>query len=98
MNVIILDDLKLAIQKNEDLSSKLSRAIVPEGLIDFDTLTAEEFFSVGLTLYYKARTPGIYEQGYFWKTDNNGLKAIVGFTYNPDGLFITALGGIEGLI
>jgi len=44
MNVVTLEDLKLAIKKNEDLSDKLARAQIPEELIDFDTLTVEEFF------------------------------------------------------
>jgi len=98
MNVVTLEDLKLAIRKNEDLSEKLAKAPIPEELIDFDALTVEEFFSLGLTLYWKAQTKGVYEQGYFWKTDNNGLQAIVGFAHSPDGLFITALGGTEGLM
>jgi len=95
MNVLTLADLKLAIKSNEDLSEKLSRATVPAGPIDFDTLTVDEFFSVGLTLYYKSQVDA-YEQGYFWKANNNGLTAIVGFTHNPNGLFITTLGGVEG--
>ena len=64
MNVVTLADLKLAIETKEDLSKKFAQAVAPTELIDFDTLSVSEFFSVGLTLYYKSQT-NAYEQGYF---------------------------------
>jgi len=98
MNVITLEDLRLAIRKNEDISNKLARAQLSDELIDFDSLTVEEFFSVGLALYWKSRTEGVYERGYFWKTENSGLKALVGFAHTQDGLFITTLTGTNGFM
>jgi len=96
MSVITLEDLRLAIINNEDISSKLAKTSLPEEQIDFDSLTIEEFFSVGLALYWKAHTEGTYEKGYFWKAGDNGLKALVGFTHTRDGLFITTLTGTDG--
>jgi len=98
MIVITLEDLKLAIRKNEDISNKLAKVQLSDEPIDFDSLTIEEFFSVGLALYWKSRTEGVYERGYFWKTENNGLKALVGFTHTQDGLFITTLTGTDWLM
>jgi len=96
MSVITLEDLKLAKRKNEDISNKLAKVQLSDEPIDFDLLTIEEFFSFRLALYWKSRTEGVYEQGYFWKAENSGLKALVGFTHTRNGLFITTLTGTDG--
>jgi len=98
MSILTLEDLRLAIIKDEDISSKVAKIPLFEELIDFDSLTIEEFFSVGLALYWKAQahTEGTYERGYFWKTEDNGLEALIGFTHTKDGLFITTLTGTDG--
>jgi len=98
MSILTFEDLRLAIINDEDISSKVAKISLSEELIDFDSLTIEEFFSVGLALYWKAQahTEGTYERGYFWKAEDNGLEALIGFTHTKDGLFITTLTGTDG--
>jgi len=98
MSKLTLEELRLAIIKDEDISSKVAKISLSEDPIDFDSLSVEEFFSIGLALYWKAKaqTKGAYERGYFWKTEDNGLEAFIGFTHINNGLFITTLAGIDG--
>jgi len=99
MSILALEDLRLAIIKDEEISSKVAKISLSEDPIDFGSLTIEEFFSVGLALYWKSQTytEKTYEKGYFWKAEDNGLEALIEFKHTKDGLFITTLTGTDGV-
>jgi len=93
--MLTLEYLKLAIANNEDLTEKLQQCVIPTGPIDFEGLTVEEYLIVCLALYCRSGNKILNERGYFFKTRNDRVTGVE-FLNASDGLFITALWGLEG--
>jgi len=93
--MLTLEYLNLAIANKEDLTEKLQQCVIPTGPIDFEGLTVEDYLIVCLALYCKSDNKILNERGYFFKTRNDRVTGVE-FLNAADGLFITALWGLDG--
>ena len=93
--MLTLEYLNLAIANKEDLTEKLRQCVIPTGPIDFEGLTVEDYLIVCLALYFKSDNKIPNERGYFFKTRNNQVTGVE-FLNASDGLYITALWGLDG--
>ena len=93
--MLTLEYLYAAIENEENLTEKLQQCVIPTGLIDFASLTVEDYFTVCLALYSRSDKKILNERGYLFKTRNDQVTGVE-FLNAPNGLFVTALWRLDG--